>query len=182
MVDDTDTKDRELKEYREYLERLAESNSTDMFSNGGIKHASILLSIFFQNTNSAARVYCSQGFKSELVWYGLKDYLNDPKHKLFVLIENQDCFKDELFTIIEEKKDKNDAIQVRQISEDGKKLIADRLGKATCSFAVFDDDKFRFEYDPKNLKSFGSFYQPDKCEILIKLFDSAFALSSLMRI
>lgn len=173
---------QKLEEYRRYLERLAENRSTDMFSNGGIKHTSVLISVFLQSTNSIARVY-SYGVKSEWMptdskWYGLTDYLNYPKHKLLLLVENPNCIDDEMLRIIKESRSCNkDTIQIRQISEKGKQMIVDKLGQDSCYFAVFDNDKFRFEYEPENFKSFGSFNKPDDCKILIELFDSVFIAS-----
>ena len=175
---------RELEEYREYLERLAESNSPDMFSNGGIQHASILMSVLFKKTRKNARMY-SNGFKSRLIttqpyWDELNFYLNNPKNELTVLVECADFIEEEPLMRLQEairQRNYDNTIQVKLISSEGKKMIADRFGKGHCNFAIFDDDKFRFEYDPENFKAFGSFYQPEKCEILTNLFDEAFASS-----
>ena len=179
----TDDNKRELEEYRKYLERLAESNSPDMFSNGGIKHASILMSVLFQDTDEA-RIYCC-GFRPDLIttepyWGELNNYLKNPQHILHVLIE-QDNYKTEepltrLHEIMNQRQD--ETIQVRLISNEGKQMITDRFGTGHCNFAVFDGKKFRFEYDPDFFKAFGSFNQPDKCKILTELFDDAFNVST----
>ena len=175
---------RELEEYRRYLEGLAESDSTDMFSNGGIKHASILMSVLFQGTKNA-RIYC-EGFKPNLIktdpyWTALNQYLlEDANNRLDVLVESDEYKDEKPLQILKEAMDRrhNDTIHVKKISKAGKELIADRFGNGHCNFAVFDDKKFRFEYDPENYRAFGSFNQPDKCEILTELFDNAFADST----
>lgn len=178
---------RELEEYRRYLEKLAEKESTDMFSNGGIKHASVLMSVLFQGTPKAptkkVKIY-AEGFKSKLIetdpyWPTLKRFLEDPTTELDVLVET-DAHKDELplqtlKKVINERKD--ETIRVKKISKAGKQLITDRFGYGHCNFAVFDNKKFRFEYDPENFRAFGSFNQPDKSKILTDLFDEAFAVS-----
>ena len=46
-----------LQRYHDFLESLASSNSSKTFSNGGIEHAAILMSVLFRNTKKEARVY-----------------------------------------------------------------------------------------------------------------------------
>lgn len=175
---------RELEEYRRYLEALAENNSTDMFSNGGIKHASILMSVLFQGTKKA-QIYC-EGFKPMLIgtdpyWTALNKYLlEDSANELDVLVESDNYIEEKPLQTLKEaiERRNNETIRVKKISAAGKQLITNRFGKGHCNFAVFDDKKFRFEYDPYNYKAFGSFNQPDKCEILAKLFNEAFDLST----
>lgn len=177
-----DTKREELEEYRKYLERLAESKSADMFSNGGIEHAAILMSVLFQKTRETVFMFC-EGFKPNLIsrdtyWNALKKYLENTKHKLIVLIESNHCQNQKpLQTLHHLIMEGNNNIQVRLISKEGKKIITDRYGEDKCNFAIFDDDKFRFEYDPKEYKAFGSFNQPDECKDLKDTFFKAFNVS-----
>ena len=139
--------------------------------------------MLFQNTKRVARVY-SLGFRSELIPTNdnlsvLKNFVNDPDHELFVLVEHPDCIGDELLSLLNKRKSfTNDTIQVRKISENGKSLIADQFGQNPCNFVVLDDNKFRFEYDTEYYKSFWSFNQPDKCDILIDIFDNIFKNST----
>ena len=180
-----DESNRELEEYRRYLERLADSRSTDMFSNGGKEHASILMSILFQKTKTKARVF-SNGFKPDLIttapyWYELIDYLSDSQHQLSILVESDDYVNEEPLRRVREEMERRNhdgTIQIRLISDKGKKMIEGKFGSGHTNFAIFDNDKFRFEYDPENFRAFGSFNQPEKCEILSALFDEAYNVST----
>lgn len=176
-------KRQELEEYRRYLERLAESKSTDMFSNGGKEHASILMSVLLKDTKRAL-IY-AMGFRPDLIktdpyWGELENYLRNPSNELFVLVETPDYMNAEplkrLHEVMNLRQDKT--VQVRKISPEGRQIIEDRFGKDKCNFAVFNDNKFRFEYDPDKFKAFGSFNQPENCEILSNLFFDAFNAST----
>lgn len=176
-------KKQELEEYRKYLERLAESRSTDMFSNGGKEHASILMSVLLKDTKRAL-IY-AMGFRPDLIttepyWSELEIYLNNPQNELFVLVETPDYMNDGPLVRLHEtiNRRQDNTVQVRQISPQGREFIEDRFGKDKCNFAVFDNNKFRFEYDPDNFKAFGSFNQPENCEILSNLFFDAFNAST----
>ena len=154
-----------------------------MFSNGGIEYASILMSVLLNHTNDIARIYC-QGFKSELIttqpyWTELKKYLEKPHHKLFVMVQNSDHVNEpplQLLHKIKQERIKNGqdgTIEMRMITTKGKEMITREYGE-DCNFAVFDNNKFRYEYDPENFRAHGSFNQPETCEKFITLFDNAF--------
>ena len=49
---------RQQENYKKYLNELALANSDEMFSNGGIEYASILMSVLLNHTNDIARIYC----------------------------------------------------------------------------------------------------------------------------
>lgn len=175
-----------LKKYRLYLESLAKNNSTEVFSNGGKDFASILMAILFKNTQNEIRIFC-EGFKPDLImtqpyFSELKEYLNDGKKELKVLVED-DTYRDmEPLLLLKEEKSKrnNDTILYKKVSETDKELIFKTLGNNHCNFAVFDTNKFRLEYDPVNYKAFGSFNNPQNCKILIDLFDNAFSNASII--
>ena len=66
-----------------------------------------------------------------------------------------------------------DRIIVKQIHPDHIKEIEMIYGEAT-HFSIFDNEKFRYEYDSENYKAFGSFNQPETSQKLIELFDRIF--------
>ena len=85
--------EKEAKEYREYLEKLASVKSAEMFSNGGRDHAVVLYSVLLENACLHARFFCESGmsaiwthptFKSALV-----NALRKADFKVDVLTRNQ---------------------------------------------------------------------------------------------
>lgn len=192
-INDTDlnAKEKHLKRYQFFLERLAEEQSSELFSNGGIEHASILMSVLLKNTDRIARIF-SNGFKPDLImtqpyWNSLKEFLENPNNTLLVLVET-DKYQDQapmqlLKTVIEKRKELvngDGVVVVKLLSSNGKDLILKKFGNQHCNFAVYDDNKFRFEYDPDNFKAYGSFNQPKNCKILKDVFDNAFEQSSVL--
>ena len=188
---DLNSKEKQLRIYQAYLEQLANTQSPDLFSNAGIEHASILMSVLLRNTDKIARVF-SNGFKPDLImtqpyWDSLKDFLNNPNNTLLVLVETdkyQDSAPMQLLKTIIKKRKEMDSISgtvvVKLLSAKGKDLISKRFGNRHCNFAIYDDNKFRFEYDPENFKAYGSFNQPENCKILKDIFDNVFEQSSVL--
>lgn len=177
-------KDVFLKRYADYIEGLAKTKSPQLFTNGGIEYASELMAVLFKNTNKEARVFC-QGFKPTLIrtepyWSALKGYLEKDGTTLSVLVETSDFASDEPLQLLKsEIERRNDgSIQVRVASEEIIRGIYEKLSGNPCNFAVFDDDKFRFENEPDGYKAFGSFNRKDYAEALISIFDDAFIKSA----
>ncbi len=48
------------------------------------------------------------------------------------------------------------------------------LGRSRCNFSIFDDDMFRFEYEPKGYKAYASFKEVGKVRELRRVFDKYF--------
>ena len=173
---------KELKSYWDYLERLAINKSYDLFSNGGIDHTSILMTVFFDHSKEV-RIYTSSFRKdlmsSEPFLSGLRDFLNNSNHKLFILTPKFDLNNNEPWMVLLKRSanQNRDLIQIRLINDINNNFIAENLSDNNCGFAVFDNDKFRFEYEPENYRAFASFNQPDRCEELIVLFDTIFEKS-----
>lgn len=137
-------------------------------------------------------------------WTEFCAYIKNPNNCLYALIDSTEWInekpmkllkqiKDERSKteqVIEYKKRKNGkwdkkakkvkdiiipdtSIIVKQIHPDSAKMIAKRYGES-IHFSVFDNEKFRYEYDSENYKAYGSFNQPDNCRYLIETFDQAF--------
>lgn len=179
---------REQREnYENYLNVLASMNSQELFSNGGVYYASILMSVLLNNTDDIARIYC-KGFRCDLIrrepyWSALKEYLDKSDHKLLVMVENGGHIGEEPLQLLQrikhkrQEKGKGDTIEVRVITPKGKEMITKKYG-GPCNFAIFDDNKFRYEYDPDNFKAYGSFNQPKTCKKLKDIFESAFEIAT----
>lgn len=176
-------KRQQLEFYQSFLEKLASEGSSEMVSNGGIEYASILMSVLLKNTTDIARIYC-KGFREDLIttdpyWSTLKLYLENTKHKILVLVQSANCIDEKPLQLLKKIKDERkgmglgDSIIVKEISPKSRIEISQIYGE-DCNFAVFDKDKFRYEYDPEGFKAYGSFNQPKTCEKLRAIFDKAF--------
>lgn len=168
-----------LKRYQEYLENLAKKCSNEIFSNAGKNHASILMAIMFENTKKEARIFC-EGFKADLIhtepyFSALENYLKDEKNELSVLVESDNYIHEEPICLLKSYREKGASIELKKIRETDKEKIFKELNTQHCNFAVFDNDKFRLEYEPEEYKAMGSFNQPEKCKTLIDLFNNAFS-------
>lgn len=169
----------QLEKYKEYLRHLAETRSSTIFTNGGIEHASILMSILLDNTKSVARIFC-EGFKPTLVLTdpykaSLEKYLEDVNKSIYVLIERDDWVNADAFKLLKDAASKrSDKVVFKKIREQDQSRMFEQLNDQHCNFAIFDNDKFRFEYNPKEYKAFGSFNDISKSALLINIFDTAF--------
>jgi hypothetical protein len=168
--------DNYLDGYGTYLKSLIDSNSSELFTNQGINHASVLMAALFSVTKNEVRMYC-QGFKPELIETEpykdtLTKYLDNSK-PIKVLVET-DIYKDRdpLKKLIE-LRNNTDLIQIKQIKTNDKTNI-DKALKGHCNFSIFDDDKYRLEIDPNLYKAIGSFNDSIFANVLISLFDNAF--------
>ena len=172
-----------LNEYRLFLEDLASTNSSKLFTNGGKEYASILMSVLLDKTNSIARIF-SYGFRPDLVWTdpyreALNRFVGSSYKELRILVESVEAIDKEPISFLNDMfKKGNERVSVRLITEEERNIIIDQLGGGHCNFAVYDDNKFRMEYEPEKFKAFGSFNDVTTCEKLIRLFDSAFDKST----
>lgn len=171
-----------LERYVKYIERLAKEKSSEIFTNGGIEYASQLMAVLFRYTENEARIFC-QGFKPNLIktapyWDALNNYLNDSHKTLKVLVETDEYVTQEPISLLQQKKaerNNDGTISIRLVTEQDKQDIFKKLSGKPCNFAVFDNNKFRFEYEPDGYRAFGSFNHEENSRKLINLFDSAFA-------
>ena len=175
-----ETKDYLLKRYVEYIEQLAQKKSSEIFTNGGIEYASHLMAVLFQNTEREARLFCHR-FHPNLIcrepyWSALKNYLSDKQKRLHVLVESDDTLQEEPMNLLRKEKNErlDNTVDYRLIKEEYRQKIFDGLDGSPCNFAVFDKNKFRFEYEPEEFKAFCSFNHESNCKVLIELFDEAF--------
>ncbi|MBR5087726.1 MAG: hypothetical protein IKX31_12060 [Muribaculaceae bacterium] len=181
-----ESKNMQLERYTEYLERLANNNSSELFSNGGKEYARALMAVLLRHTRSETRLY-SHGFKAELInkdpyWSALREYLSDEHKRLMVLVETDKYEQEAPMRLLRETKerrvDKNSII-VKVIRLEDRVRICKKFGDDHCNFGIFDNDKFRYEYDPEDYRAYGSFNRPDDCMIFTELFDSSFANSDV---
>lgn len=183
-----------LEDYQNYLIQLVESKSSEIFTNGGIEHAAILMATLFDNTNNQIRMFC-HGLKPQLFETGrYKDavvkYLDYfPYKTIRILVETEEYLDQKPFSLFysqklvrikrekAEKLEENSygkSIEIKVLRETDKDNIFKELSTNHCNFSVFDDDKFRLEIDPENYRAIGSFNSKGQAKVLITLFDDAF--------
>lgn len=164
-----------LKDYREYLERLVKEKSTDIFTNGDVSHASILMSVLFDNTKNNILMFCNglnpKLTKEEPYNSSFKNYIKNGG-KLSLLIETSEYQDEDMFKFLKEYESSN--IQIKQIQGEDKMILFENLKSKHCNFSVFDDTMIRFEYDPENYAAFGSFNLHEMANTLSGIFNAAF--------
>lgn len=181
-----ENKEQLLQDYVKYINGLAETHSSQMFTNGGIEYASELMAVLFKYTEKEVRIFC-QGFKPDLIttepyWSALCDYLKRKDRTLKVLVETDAYVHERPITLLNEEINKrnDDSIQIKIASAETAKEIYKQLSGTPCNFAIFDDNKFRFENEPEKYKAFGSFNRKDYANVLINVFDKAFNKSEAL--
>ena len=137
-------------------------------------------------------------------WTEFCAYIRNPKNRLYALVDSTEWINERPMKLLNQvkkersitehvieykrrkegkgnkkvKKEKDiiipdTSIIVKQIHPDSAKMIAKRYGES-IHFSVFDNEKFRYEYNSENYKAYGSFNQPDNCKYLIETFDQIF--------
>lgn len=158
-----------LKGYRKYLEGLASSHSPELFANGGKEHATILYDILLKHSNRMVRIFCEEGvseiWQDESVQHALREFASKPGTTLQILVENQG---DDGFAGVRMMEN----VTVRHATQEDISKVHSHFDNDNCNFAVFDDDKFRYEYDKRNYKAYGSFNDEEVSGTMIQLFDA----------
>ena len=200
LIKEEETK---LTSYQAYLDGLAQgtSISSEIFTNKGKAHASILMATLLANTEYEIKMYC-QGLSPGILCGKIENdddgfegaYWNEFKHffeetlksdsfkpgSVKILIQKQDWIRNKPFQIISQAlQDQRtcNKILIRQISPESKSEIVRVLGdngQNDYNFATFDNKAYRLEYNPNDYQASGSFNNPSWCDILNRLFDSAF--------
>lgn len=177
-----ETQEKMLEEYENYLKELVVKGSGEIFTNGGIKHASVLMSVLLGSTTDHALMF-SEGFCSDIIQNpylsALERYTDNKQRGLKILLESDEYVDANPIRRIREKSREraggDKRIEIRVIREDDKRRIFKSLKCAQCNFSVFDDKMYRFEYDPKHYKAYGSFNHEGNSAFLTHLFNEAFA-------
>lgn len=165
--------------YKNFLEELASVASPKLFTNGGKEYASILMSVLLDRTDSIARIF-SLGFRPDLISTSpykeaLEKFLKDSNKELRVMVESKMAVNEEPIEMLKKAHNNgNEKISLKIITPKDREEIIAQLGGGHRNFAVFDDDKYRMEYNPEDFQAFGSFNDRATCRRLKGLFDQAF--------
>lgn len=163
----------QIAEYRNFLQKAADDNSNTTISNSGMDHAVVLYSVMLEHANKIVRIFCQSG--DSYVWNhptfidSLHNFLNKPESHLEIMTVEQPH--------VSSVWNSRENVTIVHIDENAKNEIYRVLKNRSCNFAIFDDNKYRFEYDYEQFKAFGSFNDADSAKKLIELFDNAFEAS-----
>lgn len=137
------------------------------------------MAVMLKKTKKIVRIF-SCGDREMLAteehyWYAMLNYLEDKNKQIKVLVDCDNELKNKAhYVILKREKEArgDDSIQIKLISEEDKQDIFYRIVEEyKCNFAVFDEDKFKFEGDEG---AYASFNKPDSALFLAGVFDDAF--------
>ena len=195
--------EKNISSYQKYLDELASKNppSTEIFSNKGEAHASILMATLIANTEHHLDMYCTglrpgilcgsdndKGFKGAY-WEEFQHFFNETivsdafgDNSVRILVQKKDWLKNPPFGVVRNaliNPRTTNKIKVKLISEESKDQIEMILGKqkgenGNYNFAIFDCKAFRLEYEADSYRALGSFNSPSWTKILTNLFNVAF--------
>lgn len=175
-----------LEEYQKYLEDLVQQDSNEIFTNAGLRHASILMSTLVKNTKSSVKMYAT-GLNPRLItsepYYTefCQLFSNLGERKIEIMVETRDFVHEQPFQLVfAAQHQPSTAIEIKLIHNDDKAKINKELNLDQCNFSIFDAKMFRLEYDPSAYKAFGSFNHIDWSKKLTDLFDEAFMHGDLI--
>ncbi|MFI3262018.1 MAG: hypothetical protein R3Y26_03810 [Rikenellaceae bacterium] len=165
-----------LDSYKDYLERLLESDSDDVFMNSGVEHVNVLLSTLFDNTHKTVRMF-SNGLELKGVC-GKEEYEkslkcligSDDLEFVKVMLVSQPNDDNRIYKLLKE----SDKVEIKIITPEVQKYLSSNLKYKECNFSVYDDKMFRLEYEPLEYKAAGSFNFPKMANALSGIFDEAF--------
>jgi len=151
--------------YRGLVEKLAEANSPEVFSNGRAEHAAIIYETFLKYARSRLRIFChnlSQNVYKAPIVQRMEAALN--RGIQVEIITQEPPQSAELSEAVENWKQKNLQIKLFQAKPGS---IAATM---EANFAVMDGKAYRFEKDHKNHEAFACFCNKELATQLEKLF------------
>jgi len=165
----------ELKLYQQLVNEKAKAKSPDILPNAGHQHAAIAMSKLFDNTEHIAKMVLGSfsGKISDQANYihSLEKCID--KNVSFEIIFLETPNENSLaYQLLKQKKGNGHNIVFKNASADFKSFLT-RDGKPK-HFAVFDDDKFRFEKDTEEYLALFSFNDKDNSKYLSTIFDQEF--------
>jgi hypothetical protein len=139
--------------YRALVERLAETNSPEVFSNGRAEHATIIYETFLKFAKTRVRIFChnlsSKVFQKPLIERMEMALLNGVK---IDIITQEVPESAELVKASEGWKEQNLPIQILQAKPDTK------AAKMNENFATLDGKAYRFESNRENHAAYACFF------------------------
>lgn len=165
---------KELDQYRAYLENLAQKDKKDIFLNGDTDHAAIALATMFRYSKQEAVMLChrggDEGLFTEEYKKEIENFLNQGG-ALKLLVKEVPPHD---FLGNKEK------VTIKTIDSTKANELCKEVGPEDCDFAVFDKKRFRLEYSPKERASVCSFNDVEISEKLRSAFNNYFEQATLL--
>jgi hypothetical protein len=196
--------EKAIIQYKEYLDKLADQDppSSDIFSNKGEAHASILMEKLLSRTTEKLDMYCT-GLRPGILcgkdegdkkgwegayWHEFKKFFHETiksdkfkEDSIRILIQTEKYINNAPFRVVRNALNDDatrNKIKIHLISEDSKRKIENALGGSEknpqINFAIFDGQAFRLEYEADSYRAIGSFNTPSWKDILTSIFKAAF--------
>lgn len=172
-----------MNNYRELVERLAKSNSSEKIPNATIDHAAVLIENLFAHAREKVRILSGQLNKDVYGASGVfdkaRDFLrgecgvsNEEKKQLEILLEAplSDIGENPLVRMCREYPD---TCKVKYISGDKDKEI-------NCHFIVADGKAWRFEPDKRTPAAIACFNDPEIGKQLDEMFGVLFERGTIL--
>lgn len=155
----------EAETYRALVERLAEANSPEVFSNGRAEHAAIIYETFLKFAKLRLRIFChnlsQQVFKAPLVQRMESALARGVQIEIITQEEP-------------ESQELKNAIPVWLLKNLPISLFRAKAGSNAATmqanFATLDGKAYRFEQDHNNHQAFACFYNKEIADQLDKVF------------
>lgn len=164
----------DLKLYQELVDTKAEQDSSDILPNAGDAHAAIVMSKMFEKTLKSVKMVVGSfdGKVSNQANYLEKLEICINKKIPFQIIHLEPInTASKAYKLLKTKKKEGYDITIKTASPALRKTLTKDNGEIV-HFAVFDDNKFRFEKDSKNYIALFSFNDKVHAQSLLKVFDS----------
>ena len=155
----------ELDVYRENVARLADLNSTEVFSNGKAEHAAIIFETFFQRANRRVIFFCQNLSRDVFARPGLRIQMQEALRKNIAV--------DFLIQSPPESEDLEGAIQNWQADGLPVNLIVAKnptVQNLSSNFAVMDGKAYRFEENRGEKKAVACMNGVASAKGLVSLF------------
>ena len=169
------------------MRKLADINSSEIFFNKGEVLSYNQICVRYSLSKEIIRFYIGapDSFLTSICFRDLYSFLDySPNHTAKILIDKPEKMDSKVLNKLKEtatncNEDTNKGnILIKYINknkeEKAKSNMVQQIGEGEYNFILFDSNQIRFEYDPVNLGSFGSFNREEECKVLIQLFDSIF--------
>jgi hypothetical protein len=131
----------EIEEYRKFVERLAELDSTEVFSNGQTDHARVIFETFFKFARKGVVIFCNKLSRNVYDQPSMISAANASLNRCIpIQILTQEQPEAQLFMKAAETwKENGRAIEIRTASP------GSLSSKTPFNFAVMDGKGYRFE-------------------------------------
>lgn len=164
---------KDLESYRQYLDSLLKEDSSNIFLNGGIEYASIVIALLFANAKSSVNMFC-EGLNPAIVKDEVKEAIEGCSRRgveVNILVETDKYLLSDQpnYSFLNEK------INIRKAREKDLSNIDSFLGPGRCNFTVCDGKMVRIEMKPEEYKAVGSFNKPEWAKALNSLFHESFS-------